>query len=56
MGSSLGVPLANFYVSYYEKECINFYCDYSKKFYTRYVDDMFSVLIYHDKSDDFLQH
>ena len=56
MGSPLGPPLANFYVSYIEEECINFNCDYSPKFYTRYVDDVFSVFINHDKSDDFLTH
>ena len=56
MGSSLGVPLANFYVSYIEEECINFNCEFSPKFHIRYVYDVFSIFINHDKSDDVLQH
>ena len=49
-GLLLGPPLANFCVSYIEEECINFNSDYSPKFYTRYVDDVF---INYDKFGDF---
>ena len=56
MGSPLGPILANFYVSYIEEDCINFNCDHTPKFCTRYVVDVFSVFINHDKSGDFSQH
>ena len=56
MGSPLGPPLANFYVSFIEDECINFNSDIAPKFYSRYVDDVFSVFINSDSSDDFLKH
>ena len=54
MGSPLGPPLANFYVSYIEEECIDFDSNISPDFYTRYVDDVFCVFINSDKSDSFL--
>ena len=56
MGSPLGPPLANFYVSFIEDECIDFNSDIAPKFYSRYVDDVFSVFINSDSSDDFLSH
>ena len=56
MGSPLGPPLANFYVSYIEEECIDFDSNISPDFYTRYVDDVFCVFINSDKSDSFLDH
>ena len=56
MGSPLGPPLANFYVSYIEDECIDFNFDLAPEFYSRYVDDVFSVFINSDSSDDFLNH
>ena len=57
MGSPLGPPLANFYVSYLENYRINFSSDISPNFYCRYVDDIFSIFI--DKPDatfKFLDH
>ena len=49
MGSPLGPPLANFYVSHLETYKIDFTSDFSPDFYCRYVDDIFSIFI--DKPD-----
>ena len=56
MGSPLGPPLANFYVSHIEENCIDFNSDCAPRFYSRYVDDVFAVFIDTDKSDEFLNH
>ena len=56
MGSPLGPPLANFYVSYLEDNFIDFNSDISPNFYCRYVDDIYSVFIDNDKSSEFLNH
>ena len=56
MGSPLGPPLANFYVSHIEENCIDFNSDCAPRFYSRYVDDVFAVFIDSDKSDEFLNH
>ena len=57
MGSPLGPPLANFYVSHLENYKIDFTSDFSPDFYCHYVDDIFSIFI--DKPDctfKFLDH
>ena len=57
MGSPLGPPLANFYVSHLENYKFDFASDFSPDFYCRYVDDIFSIFI--DKPDctfKFLDH
>ena len=41
MGSPLGPPLANFYVSYLEDNFIDFNSDISPNFYCRYVEDVY---------------
>ena len=56
MGSPLGPPLANFYVSYLEQYCIDFNSDISPNFYCRYVDDVYCIFIDKDSNIDFLNH
>ena len=56
MGSPLGPPLSNFYVSYIEDNLINFTADISPKFYSRYVDDVFAIFLNPDSYLDFLNH
>ena len=56
MGSPLGPPLANLYVSYFEPYCIDFNSDISPNFYCRYVDDVYCIFIDKDSNIDFLNH
>ena len=56
MGSPLGPPLANFYVSYLEDNFIDFNSDISPNFYCRYVDDVYCIFIDNDKCINFLDH
>ena len=54
--STLGPPLANFYVSYLEDNFIDFNSDISPNFYCRYVDDVYCIFIDNDKCINFLDH
>ena len=56
MGSPLGPPLSNFYVSYIEDNLINFNSDIAPKFYSRYVDDVFVIFFNPDHYIEFLNH
>ena len=53
MGSPLAPVLANLFMGHYEKECLSNYDGVSPSYYTRYVDDIFSVFNSHDEAKRF---
>ena len=50
MGSPLAPVLANLFMGLYEKDWLNNYDGVSPSYYTRYVDDVFSVFNSHDEA------
>ena len=53
MGSTFGLVMSDFYVSYIEDNLINFTADITPKFYPRYVDDVFAIFLNPDSYLDF---
>ena len=56
MGSPLAPVLANLFMCHYEKEWLNSYDVVSPSYYTRYVDDIFSVFNSHDEAKRFFSY
>ena len=50
MGSPLAPVLANLFMGHYEKECLSNYDGVLPSYYTRYVDDIYSVFNSHDEA------
>ena len=53
MGSPLAPVLANLSMDHYEKEWLSNYNGVLPSYYTRYVDDVFSVFNSHDEAKQF---
>ena len=56
MGSPLAPVLANLFMGHYEKECLSNYDGVLPSYYTRYVDDIFSVFNSHDEAKRFFSY
>ena len=56
MGSLLTPVLANLFMGHYEKEWLSNYDGVLSSYYTRYVDDIFSVFNSHDEAKRFFYY
>ena len=56
MGSPLALVLANLFMGHYEKEWLSNYDGVSPSYYTRYVDDIFSVFNSNDEAKRFFSY
>ena len=56
MGSPLAPVLANLFMGHYEKDWLSNYDGVSPSYYTRYVDDIFSVFNSHDEAKRFFSY
>ena len=56
MGSPLAPILANLFMGHFEKECLSNYDGVLPSYYTRYVDDIFSVFNSHDEAKRYFSY
>ena len=56
IGPPLAPALANLFMGYYEKEWLSNYDGVSPSYYTRYIDDIFSVFNSHDEAKRFFSY